>query len=120
MKLKSFIKDKLLITALLLFGITTIEVFLIPYPFGNFIKIYIPVTILSLFLIGLAIEYFTKRNFYKNLTEILNELDEKYLITEIINSPDFVEGKILKELLQEIDKSMLENVNKYKYMRGRL
>lgn len=107
MKLKSFIKDKLLITALLLFGITTIEVFLIPYPFGNFIKIYIPVIILSLFLIGLAIEYFTKRNFYKNLTEI-------------INSPDFVEGKILKELLQEIDKSMLENVNKYKYMRGRL
>jgi len=47
---------------------------------------------------------------------MLEELEEKYLITEIIKSPNFIEGKLLKELLNEIDKSMLENVNKYKYL----
>lgn len=116
MSLTSFLKDKLFLTFLLLFGIGTIEIFLIPYPFGSFIKLYIPCVILILYMIGLFIEYFIKRNFYKNLKDILNELNDKYLITEIINSPNFSEGRILKELLEEINKSMIENVNKYKYM----
>ena len=51
-----------------------------------------------------------------NILNILNELDEKYLITEIVKSPNFIEGIILKDLLYQIDKSMAENVNKYKYM----
>lgn len=116
MSLKNFIKDKILVTILLIFAIITIEIFLIPYPYGNFIKIYIPVIIFTLYLIGILIEYFTKRSFYKNLSNILNELDEKYLITEIIKSPNFTEGKILKDVLEQVDKSMVENVNKYKYM----
>lgn len=116
MNLKSFVKDKILLTVLLLLGIVTIEMFLIPYPFGNFIKVYIPIIILSLYVIGIIIEYCTKRSFYENLSNTLNELSEKYLITEIINSPSFIEGKILKSLLEEIDRSMIENINKYKYM----
>lgn len=120
MRLKSFIKDKMILSLLILFGIATIEIFLIPYPFGKFIKLYIPIIILIVYIIGLTIEYIAKRNFYKNLSTTLDGLDEKYLIAEIINSPDFIEGKILEETLKEIDKSMLENVNKYKYMRGGL
>lgn len=115
MTFKSFIKDKIFFTILLLFGIITIEIFLIPYPFGNFIKVYIPVVIILLYLIGLVVEYFNKRAFYRNLEKILSELDEKYLITEIIKEPNFAEGKILKSILEQIDKSMIENVNKYKY-----
>ena len=46
----------------------------------------------------------------------LEELEDKYLITEIVKSPNFIEGKILKNSLEQINKSMIENVNKYKYM----
>lgn len=115
MSLKDFIKDKIILTTLLLFGIVTIEIFLIPYPFGNFLKLYIPAIIIALYLIGFAMEYLTKRKFYKDLSNTLKNLEEKYLITEIITSPNFTEGKLLKELIEEIDKSMIENVNKYKY-----
>ncbi len=115
MNFKSFIKDKILLTVLLLFGIATIEIFLIPYPFVNFIKIYIPVTIIFLYIIGLSIEYFMKQRFYKDLEDTLNNLDDKYLISEIIKEPSFTEGKILKDLLKQINKSMVENVNLYKY-----
>lgn len=115
MNFKSFIKDKILLGFLLLFGIATIEIFLIPYPFGNFIKIYIPVTIIFLYIIGLSIEYFIKRRFYKGLEDTLNNLDDKYLISEIIKVPSFMEGKILKDLLEQINRSMVENVNRYKY-----
>ena len=38
------------------------------------------------------------------------------MISEIIKTPDFYEGKILKEILQETGKSMLENVNYYKHI----
>lgn len=116
MSFKDFLKDKIITITLLILGVMTIEVFLIPYRFGNFIKLYIPIVILGLYLISIIIEYFTKRSFYNNLLDTMDRLDEKYLITEIIKSPSFIEGKILKESLAQIDKSMAENVNKYKYM----
>ena len=67
-------------------------------------------------MISIIIEYFKRKKFYDNLLKILEELDEKYLITEIIKTPNFLEGQIFKNSLEQIDKSMLENVNKYKYM----
>lgn len=116
MRFKDFLKDKIIAIILLILGVMTIEVFLIPYRFGSFIKLYIPIVILGLYLISIIIEYFTKRSFYSNLLDTMDRLDEKYLITEIIKSPSFIEGKILKESLEQIDKAMAENVNKYKYM----
>ena len=116
MKFKDFLKDKIITTMLLLLAILTIEIFLIAYPIANFIRIYIPIIILGLYTIGIAIEYLIKRQFYKNLIITLEELEDKYLITEIVKSPNFIEGKILKNSLEQINKSMIENVNKYKYM----
>lgn len=120
MSLKKFIKDKIVLTILILVGIITIEIFLIPYPFGTFIKLYIPISILIVYIIGILIEYITKNKFYKNLLDLLYSLDEKYLIAEIMNTPNFIEGSILREVLEQTDKAMIENVNKYKYMRRRL
>ena len=116
MDFKLFFKEKAITILLLLFGIITIEIFLMAYNVGMFIKIYIPLIIMGLYVVSIAIEYFKKKKFYDNLSNMLEELEEKYLITEIINTPDFLEGKILKNTIEAIDKSMLENVNKYKYM----
>ena len=116
MSFLGFIKEKMFIIFLLLFGLITIEIFLMAYPFGSFLKIYIPTIMIIVFSIGLLGEYFLKKGFYTDLQNILNELDEKYLITEIIKSPSFIEGKILKNALEQINKSMLEHVNKYKYL----
>ena len=116
MDFKLFFKDKAITILLLLFGIITIEIFLMAYNVGMFIKIYIPLIIMGLYMISIIIEYFKRKKFYDNLLKILEELDEKYLITEIIKTPNFLEGQIFKNSLEQIDKSMLENVNKYKYM----
>lgn len=116
MDFKLFFKEKVITILLLLFAIITIEIFLMAYNVGMFIKIYIPLIIMGLYMISIIIEYFKRKKFYDNLLKILEELDEKYLITEIIKTPNFLEGQILKNSLEQIDKSMLENVNKYKYM----
>lgn len=116
MDFKLFFKEKVITILLLLFGIITIEIFLMAYNVGMFIKIYIPLIIMGLYMISIIIEYFKRKKFYDNLLKMLEELDEKYLITEIIKTPNFLEGQIFKNSLEQIDKSMLENVNKYKYM----
>lgn len=86
------------------------------YPFTTFIKIYTPIVILGGYLIGLVYEYFIKKRYYENLINTLARLDQKYLITEIVKSPEFIEGKILYDVLEQVNKSMHENVNKYKYL----
>ena len=111
-----FLKDKILQISLIIFGIATIEIFLLAYPFGNFIKIYIPVVIMGLYLISVIVEYLRKKTYYSNIYNLLDELEEKYLITELIKKTNFVEGKILKEIIEQVNKSMIENVNKYKYL----
>lgn len=116
MNFRLFFKEKAITILLLLFGIITIEIFLMAYNVGMFIKIYIPLIIMGLYMISIIIEYFKRKKFYDNLLKMLEELDEKYLITEIIKTPNFLEGQIFKNSLEQIDKSMLENVNKYKYM----
>ncbi len=116
MKFTNFIKDKILQISLIVFGIITIEIFLLAYPFGTFIKVYIPLIIFVLYLISIFIEYIQKKNYYDNVYEILGKLQEKYLITAVMPNPNFLDGKIQKEIIEQIDKSMIENVNKYKYM----
>ena len=116
MNFKLFLREKARTILLLLFGLITIEIFLMAYNVGMFIKIYIPLIIMGLYMISIIIEYFKRKKFYDNLLNMLEELDEKYLITEIIKTPNFLEGQIFKNSLEQIDKSMLENVNKYKYM----
>lgn len=111
-----FLKEKLVLIFLMLFSLITIEIFFMIYPFGNFIKIYVFLVIFVSFLLGLLYEYYFKKKYYDNLYKVINQLDEKYLITDIISKPDFVEGEILNDILSIVDKAMHENVNKYKYL----
>lgn len=116
MKRKDFLKDKLLGLILLLFAVITIEIFLIIYPVGFFLKIYIPIIVFGSYFIGILIEYYNKKRFYEKVFFLLNELEEKYLITELIKKPQFVEGKLFKDILEQTNKAMIEKVNQYKYI----
>lgn len=110
-----FIKEKILTIILIVFSLITIEIFFMTYPLNTYIKIYTPIIIITSYLIGLIYEYNKKKKYYNYLEKMLNQLKEKYLITEVIKKPEFIEGKILYETLEQINKSMHENVNKYKY-----
>ena len=63
MKFKIFLKEKAITILLLLFAITTIEIFLMAYRIGLFIKIYVPLIILGLYTIAIMIEYCKKKSF---------------------------------------------------------
>ena len=115
MKFGEFIKEKILLIFLVLFVIVSSEILLLPYPqIEIFVRLYIAICPVIIIGIDIVVEYRKKSNFYNELKNNLEKLDTKYLISEIINTPDFIEGKILKNTIQETGKSMLENVNTYK------
>lgn len=116
MRIKEFLKDKILGIILTAFLIISIVVFLAITQIDLFIKIYIPVAVLIVYVFVLVVEFIKKKKFYTAIKESLLELDEKYLIAETIDNPSFLDGKILKNILVETDKSMIEHVNKYKYL----
>ena len=66
-------------------------------------------------IIYILFEFFKIRKYYNNLIDVANNLDKKYLVTEVIDEPSFVEGKIIHEVLRNCNKSMNEEVRSYKH-----
>lgn len=114
MKFRDFIKDKILLIVTVILALISIEILLLAYNIGIIAQIYIAIIIILVVGISIFVEYKNKQHFYNQLKTNMDELNEKYLISEIIKTPNFIEGKILKETIQDTGKSMLENVNYYK------
>jgi signal transduction histidine kinase len=60
------------------------------------------------------ISFYRKNKFYLILINNLNKLNKKYLILETIPTPTTYEEKIMVDILYDINKSMVENINEYK------
>ena len=116
MKFKEYLKDNILNFMLLTFTVISIEILLMIYNISVLIRIYIAVSILLIYLLGLSISYYKKKKFYGKVLKILEDIDKKYLLPEMIDAPDFLEGKILKRVIEDMGKAMTEHVNEYKFL----
>ena len=116
MKFKSYLKDNIITLLLIVFVIATIEIFLMIYDISMWVRIYIPISIFFAYIIGMMVSYYKRKNFYKKIFNTLDELDKKYLISEMVANPEFLDGKMLKEILEEASKSMTEHVNEFKFL----
>ena len=114
MNFRDFIKEKLILIIGTVLALVSVEILLLAYDISILIRIYCAVIIIFVLILAILIEYKKKRDYYNGLIKNIEELKEKYLISEIIKTPSFIEGKILKDILQDTGKSMLENVNYYK------
>lgn len=114
MKLSKYFKDKLGLILIYCFNYFIIISLLIA--FKSSISLIIAISFLSLinFLLIFFLSYFKKKHFYDNLFNNLELLDKKYLILETLSKPSFYEGELLFNILYDINKSMIENVNFYK------
>ncbi len=116
MEFKDFLKDNFTTLILVLFAIVTIEILLMIYDISILIRIYIPVSVLLTYMLGLFLSYFKRKSFYKRIFTTLDELDKKYLISEMVGDTSFSDGRVLKEILEEASKSMTEHVNEFKFL----
>lgn len=65
-------------------------------------------------ILSLLWDFIRKKKFYDHLINSMQELDKKYLVSEMISSPGFYEGEIWTEVLADCDKSMAERVAEYR------
>lgn len=114
MKLKNYLLDNLLIIFLLLFNELSIITLLLIFKIQKPLIIIITFLFTLMSIVIILYPYFRKKSFYNELLNNLKELDQKYLILETLPQASFYEGKLLSEILYEVDKSMFENISKYK------
>lgn len=114
MSKKEYLKDKRLY---LIIGMTIYLVILLVL-LAFKVNIEATLAITFTYFIGLITiliaDYIRKKTFYNNFKCKLDSLDQKYLIVEMLQDANFLEGRILTDALYEIDKSMIEKINEYK------
>ena len=118
MKLIEYLNDKLffIIVNIILFLMISSIMILSKVPliiiFLVFVIWFLPV------ISYMFIEYVKYKRYYNELIEITNNLDKKYLISEVIKEAEFIEGKIVYSILKDSNRNMQEHVKLYKNMQS--
>ncbi len=105
MKLSTYLKDKLYAFLIFFIYIFILILFLIALKLTSSVIIFITIFTTFIFSLILFYDYFRKRKFYNELVAKLNSLDKKYLLIEMMLEPNFLEGKILYDVLDEVNKN---------------
>lgn len=73
---------------------------------------------LGLYLAGaissMGMEFFRKRKYYNETLRVLENLDQKFLLPEMLEPASFQEGEILRRVVYEMGKAMNDEIAKYK------
>lgn len=114
MKTNEFIREKLYLLVIGFLTSLVISLFLFA------IRVNTQVIAIIIFLVWLQViavflvEYVRRATYYRQLQATLDGLDQKYLLTEIIDEPLFMDGRVLYDTLKTVNKSMCDYVNTYK------
>ncbi|WP_428817914.1 sensor histidine kinase [Clostridium butyricum] len=90
--------------------------------FGVFMYLRIPLVIILLtwfiwflpLLAYMVLNYIKWIRYINNIRRVLEELDKKYLLPEVIDEPNFLLGEEINDVLRELSKNMHENVKHYR------
>ena len=113
MKLSKYLRSNYLIILLYIVIISIINLMLVSFKVENQAIMGINLTAILGFIIYVVYDFGRRKKFYNKFLNDLDLLDKKYLITEMIEKPNFYDGEILHDALYEIDKSMAEKIKEY-------
>lgn len=104
MKFFRYLKDKwvaifLMVLVLIINGM--LMVFLEIAPLVIFIT---EMLFISAYGVGLIMEYIPKWRYYSELEDMLNQIEEKTYLTELVEKPHFYEGKIVHKIIKTEEK----------------
>lgn len=109
-----YVRDKLLFLCIniVLFGLTVFFLSLINVGSSIILSIFVVWFLpLSAYIIC---EYIKISGFFTEIKTTTEEIEEKYLIYEIIKKPSFIEGEIIYDSLRDTNKEMHEKVKEYR------
>lgn len=114
MKISDYVKDKGLFIAINLMIFMMISFFM----YSANVALVIIFLIFCVWFLPLfsymLIEYIKFRRYFDTVENILENLDKKYLLPEILKEPNFIEGEEINYIIQMLSRDMHENVKYYK------
>ena len=113
MKLSKYLRNNFLIILLFIVITAIINLMLVSFKTDIQVILGINITVIIGFILYIIYDFNRRKKFYNKFLNDLDLLDKKYLITEMIEKPNFYEGEILYDALYEIDKSMSEKIKEY-------
>lgn len=111
MKLVSYIKDKVISIVIYLLMVILISLILKVFNLDKNASIVIFLILIINGMMIILVNYFRKRSYYNNILGMLDKLDKKYLVLETVLEPTTYEEEIVNNILYDINKSMIENIN---------
>lgn len=115
MRVKDFLKDKIIFLFINFLVFILVDVIGILF-FNSWLIIFLVGCIwfipLSLYI---ALDFIKWNMYLRNIDKIFEGLDKKYLLPELIEEANFIQGERINEVLKDLSRDMHENINKYKY-----
>lgn len=114
MSLKDYLKSKLGTILLNTITLITLSIFLLSV--GNEFEVImtIGITWITVLFIYIMYEYKKRKSYFEIIEKCVSNIDKKYLISEVLEVPPFVESIPYYYLLKKSSKSMREEINKEK------
>lgn len=81
-----------------------------PYPL--LFLLMLDVTVL---MVTLGLDFMRKRSFFNQAATMLEQLEQKYYLSELLDEPEFIEGQKLVELFRAVSKSMNDTIAGYRH-----
>lgn len=114
MKLLPFLKDKWIFILSQGFIIAFFALLLSVLEVSESAVIMLCLTIILITISTVTIEYLQRKRYYKDLYTTLEAMDKKQYISQLIEEPDFYDGKVLYDVLKQTTKAMNDEIASYK------
>lgn len=110
MSLASYLKDRILLILLQIVCLGFLLFFLriTGYPKSNCILITVVWGLV--FLVWLSVHYISRRNYFKKMKEMMEQIDQRYLLGELMPDSVHLEDQIYRELIRKSNKSVIERI----------
>lgn len=110
MSIKEYIKDHRTCILIFLICMGIIEGIFLLFDLSVALQIFVFIVLfLGIFTAGIY-DYYRRKIFYHDLEQKLQKLKEKYLLMEMLEKPEFLEGQIFYDVLWEMQKSMNDEI----------
>ncbi|WP_455543062.1 ATP-binding protein [Intestinibacter sp.] len=111
MNLKDYFKSRISLILLNILCLSTLSIFL--FSVGNSSKTIIVIAIVWIIIVGgyFFSCYKKRKSHFDLIDKSVNNIDKKYLISEVLKEPPFIESKPYYYLLKRASKSMREEIN---------
>ncbi len=110
----AYLKDRFFPVVLYILVVLIITFILFVFEYNLFIIFDIIFLLCLVGTVNLLYDYFRRKKFYDELFSLLEGIDNKCLIHEMLMDPSFLDGKLVLEVLYETNKYKLDEIEKFK------